>query len=222
VALILAAIVVAEAPEASGRNNPPLRSTETFTLNIYGSYLSSACGVEVVATLTATQRRNVYLGANEASPATEITTYEGEITWLARASGATYSDNLNSTLTIAYPQGIEIWKPARVTVVGRNGGTFPIGGGPAGTGILVYNATVYASYEGFPYWFTDGDPVYQLGSFDLTTRRICVTHGGRRAGAGRGRRAADRCGSGRPSSAGRAGGAAPSAAASGRPPGWRA
>jgi hypothetical protein len=173
-ALVLAAIAAAVAPGASARKSPPLRSTETFTLNIYDSYLSQACGVEVVATLTATERRNVYLGADEASPAGEITTYDGEITWLNRASGATYSDKLKSTLTIAYPQGIEIGAPARVTVVGRNGGTFPIGGGPAGTGILVYDATVYASNEGFPYWFVAGDPVHKLGLFDLASRRICA------------------------------------------------
>jgi hypothetical protein len=174
VALVLAAIAVAAAPGASARKNPPLRSTETFTLDIYDSYLSTACGVEVVANLTVTERRNVFLGADEASPASEITTYDGEITWLARASGATYSDKLKSTLTIAYPQGIELWKPARVAVVGRNGGTFPIGGGPAGTGLLVYDATVYASDQGFPYWFTESDPVYKLGFFDLATRRICA------------------------------------------------
>jgi hypothetical protein len=173
VALVLAAIAVAAAPGASARKNPPLRSTETFTLNIYDSYLSQACGVEVVADLTATERRSVYLGATEGSPAAEITSYDGEITWQNRASGATYSDKLKSTLTIAYPEGIELWKPARVTVVGHNGGTFPIGGGPAGTGILVYDATVYASNEGFPYWFVGGEPIYKLGLFDLATRRIC-------------------------------------------------
>jgi hypothetical protein len=174
VVLTLAAIAVAVAPEASAHRNQPLRSTETFTLDIYDSYLSRACGVEVVATLEVTERRNVFLGADEAAPARELTTYDGDITWLARASGATYSDKLKSTLEIAYPQGIELWKPARVTVVGRNGGTFPIGGGPAGTGILVYDATVYAIDQGFPYWFVDGDPVHKLGLFDLTTRRICA------------------------------------------------
>lgn len=174
VALTLAAIAVAAAPAASARTSPPLRSTETFTLNIYDAYLSRACGVEVVATLTATEQRNVFPGADEASPAREITTYDGEITWLARASGATYSDKLKSVVTIAYPQGIEIGKPARVTVIGRNGGTFPIGGGPAGTGILVYEATVYASDQGFPYWFLNGDAVRSLGTFDLTARRICA------------------------------------------------
>ena len=113
VVLTLAAIAVAVAPEASAHRNQPLRSTETFTLDIYDSYLSRACGVEVVATLEVTERRNVFLGADEAAPARELTTYDGDITWLARASGATYSDKLKSTLEIAYPQGIELWKPAR-------------------------------------------------------------------------------------------------------------
>ena len=81
---------------ASAHKNPKLRFTETFTLNIYDAYLSNACGVEVVATLTATEERTVFPGADEDSPASERTTYDGDITWLAPASGATYSDELKS------------------------------------------------------------------------------------------------------------------------------
>jgi hypothetical protein len=172
--LLLAAIAVAAAPGASAHKNPKLRFTETFTLNIYDAYLSSACGVEVVAMLTATEERTVFPGADEDSPASERATYDGEITWLAPASGATYSDTLKSRLTIEYPQGIGIWKPARVTVEGRNGGTFPIGGGPAGKGTLVYDATVYAQHQGFAYWFVNGDPVEEHGNFDRTDERICA------------------------------------------------
>ena len=56
-----------------------------------------------------------------------------------------------SVLHISYPEGIELLKPARITVVGQHGGTFPIGGGPAGTGVLVYDATIYAELDGFPF-----------------------------------------------------------------------
>ena len=71
-------------------------------------------------------------------------------------------------MRIDYPEGIELWKPARVTVTGLHGGTFPIGGGPAGKlGTLVYDATVYATDdEGFPYWFTEGGPSSMSGNFE--------------------------------------------------------
>ena len=79
-----------------------------------------------------------------------------------------------SLLTISYPQGIELFEPARITVTGQHGGTFPIGGGPAGTGVLAYDATVYAVIDGFPFWTLNGDPTFQRGTFDWTAARICA------------------------------------------------
>jgi hypothetical protein len=172
--LLVLALAAVAAPAASAHGEAPLRSSEKVELNIYDAHLSQACGVEVVATLSGTQRRTVYHGRDAASPAREIATFDGRITWLARESGKTYADRMGSVLHIAYPEGIELFKPARVTVVGEHGGTFPIGGGPAGTGILVYDATVYAEADGFPYWFVNGDPTVQRGTFDWTTRRICA------------------------------------------------
>jgi hypothetical protein len=165
----VAAAVVAPVAAAS----TPLRSSEEVNLNIYDAYLSQQCGVEVVATLSGTQQRRIYRGRDAASPARELTTFDGRITWLARATGKSYADRMSSVLHISYPEGIELFKPARVTVIGRHGGTFPVGGGPAGDGVLVYDATVYAEDQGFPYWFVNGDPVSQHGNFAGTARRIC-------------------------------------------------
>jgi len=174
--LLLLAVVCASVavPAASSHGTAPLRSTEKVELNIYDAYLSQHCGIEVVGTLSGVERRTVYRGREATSPAREVTTFDGRITWQNRATGATYSDRMASVLHIAYPEGIELFKPARITVVGQHGGTFPIGGGPAGTGVLVYDATVYAEADGFPYWFVEGDPVVQRGTFDWTTRRICA------------------------------------------------
>jgi hypothetical protein len=145
-----------------------------MNLEIYDSYLSRACGLEVFANVGFTEVRNVFLGETTASPARELATYDGDIKWFVRESGKSYSDKLKSVLNISYPQGIELWAPARVTVIGRHGGTFPIGGGPAGTGVLVYDATVNAEDGGFPYWFVNGEAVARLGTFDFTTQRICA------------------------------------------------
>ena len=170
---LLLTITAVAAPAATAHGNPPLKSSEQVNLNIYDAYLSQHCGVEVVATLSGTQQRRIYRGRDAAAPARELTTFDGTITWLARATGKSYADRMSSVLHISYPEGIELFKPARVTVTGRHGGTFPIGGGPAGDGILVYDATVYAEDQGFPYWFVNGDPVFQRGTFARTTKRIC-------------------------------------------------
>lgn len=172
--LTLAAVAAVVAPVATAHGKPPLRSSQEVDLNIYDAYLSQHCGVEVVATLSGTEQRRIYRGDDPASPARELTTFDGEITWLARTTGKSYSDRMRSLLHIVYPEGIELWKPARVTVTGRHGGTFPIGGGPAGSGILVYDATIYAEDQGFPYWFVNGDAVFQHGTFAWTTQRICA------------------------------------------------
>ena len=76
---------------------------------------------------------------------------------------------------VDFPEGIELFKPAHVTVTGSHGGTFPIGGGPAGHGTLEYDAFVYAvDDEGFPYWDVLGGPTSMRGDFDRTADRICA------------------------------------------------
>lgn len=172
--LALVALAAVIAPAASAHGQAPLRSSEKVELNIYDAHLSQACGQEVVATLSGTERRTIFSGRTATSPAHELTTFDGRITWQAPATGRSYSDRMASLLTITYPEGIELFKPARVTVTGQHGGTFPIGGGPAGTGVLVYDATVYAEADGFPYWFVNGDPTFQRGTFDATAKRICA------------------------------------------------
>jgi hypothetical protein len=173
VVLALAAVAAVAVPAADAQRVQPLRSSLTMSLDIYDQYLTGACGFEVSADVDFTERRTVFPGADSASPASELATYDGTITWNARERAKTYTSPLKVALTIAYPQGIDLFKPARVTVVGSNGGTFPIGGGPPGLGVLVYNATIYSVDQGFPYWFVEGDPISKLGLFDFTTHRIC-------------------------------------------------
>ena len=173
--LALVALAAVLAPAAGAHDQAPLRTSERFTLNIYDSYLSVQCDQEVVATLSGVERRAIFRGRTATSPAYELTTFDGRITWEAPATGKTYSDRMASLLHISYPNGIELFEPARITVTGQHGGTFPIGGGPAGTGVLVYDATVYALDDaGFPFWSVNGVPTFQRGTFDATARRICA------------------------------------------------
>ena len=72
------------------------------------------------------------------------------------------------------PEGVGFFNRAQITVVGRNGGTFPIGGGPAGSGHLVYDGFIYTvDDDGVP-WATEGDPIAMAGNFTSTTERICA------------------------------------------------
>jgi hypothetical protein len=173
--LALAAVVAVAAPAASANYTPPLRSSEEVSLEIYDAHLSQACDTEVFATLSGVYERKLVLGQAEGDAAYGVDTFAGQITWFSRTSGKSYSDGIRSKLQIQYPEGVELFAPARVTVTGRHGGTFPIGGGPAGYGVLVYDATVYAiDDQGFAYWFVNGDPISAGGNFDATAARICA------------------------------------------------
>jgi len=176
VLLALVAVAAALAPAAGAHGQAPLRSSERIDeLNIYDAYLSQQCDQEVVATLSGVERRTVYRGRSATSPAFEVSTFDGRITWQAPATGRTYRDRLDSTLHITYPHGLELFEPARITVTGQHGGTFPIGGGPAGSGVLVYDATIYSHDDaGLPFWSVNGDPLVKYGSFDWTAKRICA------------------------------------------------
>ena len=76
---------------------------------------------------------------------------------------------------MTFPEGVDFFKPARIVVTGRHGGTFPIGGGPPGYGRLVYDGFIYSlDDEDVPYWATEGDPIATEGNFEKTTERICA------------------------------------------------
>jgi len=172
VLLALLAVAAVAAPAAAADRNGPIRTSLELELNIYDQYLTEACGTEVVADLSGLLEKKVVVGKTAAH---EVVTFNGQIRWIARNTGTSYSSSLVNRMQIEYPEGIELWKPARVTVIGRHGGTFPIGGGPAGKGTLVYDATVYAvDDEGFPYWFVEGDPISMSGNFERETQRICA------------------------------------------------
>ena len=173
-ALVALAAVVAPAASAHGQA-PALRSSEKVELNIYDAYLSVACGVEVVATLSGTERRTIYRGRTATSPAHELTTFDGRITWqVAGHRQDVHATAWRACCTSPTRRASSSSSRPASRSTGQHGGTFPIGGGPAGTGVLVYDATVYAEADGFPYWFVNGDPTFQRGTFDATAKRICA------------------------------------------------
>ena len=126
-------------------------------------------------TLSGTERRTIYRGRTATSPAHELTTFDGRITWqVAGDRQVVHATAWRACCTSPTRRASSSSSRPASRSSGQHGGTFPIGGGPAGTGVLVYDATVYAEADGFPYWFVNGDPTFQRGTFDATAKRICA------------------------------------------------
>jgi hypothetical protein len=176
VLLALVAFAAVAAPTAGANPADTIQSTlELDGMSIYDSALSSACGFVVVAELSGIEERKVVLGKGERVAAHETASFRGEITWYA--NGKSYSDKLDSRTRVEYPEGIEeIFVPAKVTVTGTNGGTFPVGFGPPGHGKFTYDAMVYATDwdTGMPYYFETSEPDWTGPGFEKATAKVCA------------------------------------------------
>ena len=172
----LVAFAAVTAPTADARPSEKLRQSFVIErLDIYDSFLSNACGTTVTAVISGDQERKIVLGKNGRVAARENKTFDGQIQWYSEATGKSYSSRLKNKSEIEYPQGIELFLPAHVTVTGSNGGTFPVDDGPPGHGKFEYDAVIYAiDDEGFPYHFVDGEPTWTGPQFDKATARICA------------------------------------------------
>ena len=162
------------APTANAGKDRTLKSTfELPQLNIYDPALSERCGFEVVGLVEGTFEKKLVLGIGAGNAARETERFKGEITWIARASGKSYSDEIEATSKIDYPEGTDDWPlPAHVTVTGSNGGTFPFDGGLPGNGKFEYDAQIYSvSPDGFPYIFATSTPDFSGKSFQRADRQ---------------------------------------------------
>lgn len=169
-ALALAAVAV----PAAGAEPAPRPAQAEVEVELFDLHVSSACGSDVFAIVSAKLDTRIQRDRSGAVRAmTE--TLRGHITWFTRDTGKSYSSPLANVVHTEFPQGLEPQAPARITVVGLHGGTFPIGGGPPGAGVLVYDGTVVIADEDRPFVVADGsDPLAAFGNFASTTRRICA------------------------------------------------
>jgi hypothetical protein len=143
-------------------------------LEIFDLHVSTACDADVFANVTGTYDQRVNRDRN-GEVERLVETFRGEITWFTRGSGKSYTSELDSKTVVTFPEGVDFFKPARITVTGKNAGSFPIGGGPPGYGKLVYDGFIYTvDFDDVPYWTTEGDPVAADGNFTKTTERICA------------------------------------------------
>src|SRR5215471_6815662 len=172
--LLVVALAAAAATATGAKAAPPTSTRFDLELEIFDLHVSTACNADVFANVSGTFDRVVHRDRTGAvDRVTE--SFHGRITWFTRGSGKSYSSVLASTTRSEFPEGIDFFKPARMTVTGLNGGTFPTGGGPPGSGVLVYNGFIYSlGDDDTPYTTVDGDPISQQGDFTTTTSRICA------------------------------------------------
>jgi hypothetical protein len=171
--LALVAFAAVLAPTATAKGGPVTDSLD-LQLEIFDLSASTACGLDVFANLEGTIDRRLYVG-KDGKPAYQIEAFHGRIEWFTRGTGKSYSSSIVNRTRIDFVGGTdELFTPVVVTTTGEHGGVFPIGGGPAGHGTLVYDGFWYAQDDaGFLYWATDGPPVSMSGNFETTNRRIC-------------------------------------------------
>jgi hypothetical protein len=178
--LAVLAIGAIAAPAASANSTPPLRSTLEMELEIFDLHLTTACGGEwVFADVSFVEERKLVFDADGVG-AREVATMDGEITWFTRDSGKSYTSKLVNKTEIEYPEGVDLFAPAKVTVTVYHGNTFPVGIGLPGRGTVTYDAFVIVGGDAdeLPYWTVDGDPTSMNGRFAATlaenTARICA------------------------------------------------
>jgi hypothetical protein len=171
VLLALVALAAVTAPTAAA--TPPVSDSLELELEIFDLDTTTACGTWVFATVSGTAERHLYLN-DDGSIDRQVETFRGRITWLTRDSDKTYSSTIVNKIVIELPNGVDLFNPVRITVTGMHGGVFPIGGGRAGSGMLVYDGFMYAQDDaGFVYWAIEGAPISSGGNFDKAAQQIC-------------------------------------------------
>jgi hypothetical protein len=176
-ALLAVLAVVALAAPAAATTAPPKGGgfELDLELEIFDLHLTTACGGEwVFANVSGTYEQRVHRNRN-GEVERLVETMRGEITWFIRDSEKSYTSELDSKTVVTFPEGVDFFKPAHITVTGRNAGSFPIGDGPPGHGKLVYDGFIYTvDFDDVPSWTTEGDPVFAEGNFAKVTERICA------------------------------------------------
>ena len=128
------------------------------------------------ATVNGTFDGKLVLGTDRKPAAHETLKFNGHITWIAEESGKTYSDEIENTSKIEYPEGVDDFGlPAHVTVTGSHGGTFPVGDGPPGHGKFEYEAGfLIGGPDDLPFVFATSEGTWDGKSFERATEKICA------------------------------------------------
>jgi hypothetical protein len=153
----------------------PIREELVFSdITFEDFYLSDACGTTVLDTVTV--RLSVtFFPAAHGSPAHEVDTLNGSITYSSPDTGNSLTRPMNGTSHAVYPEGTEPGGPAVVTDSGVNT-TSLTGTAPPGSGQLVANGTIlFLDDLGVPITtFETSDIVSMRGNYAATTAEICA------------------------------------------------
>jgi hypothetical protein len=169
-AALLAAVII---PSASASR--PIHESITFEdVTFPDSYLTDACGTEVLDTVTVALTAT-FFPANEGALAHEVDTIRGTITYSSTESGNSVTRTMNGTGHAVYPEGIELGAPALLTLNGKNTASFT-GVAPPGSGQLTANGTiVFIDDLGVPITaFDTSDIVSLTGNYAGATAAICA------------------------------------------------
>ena len=170
--LTLVALTAIAVPAAEA--TPPVSDSLELTLGLYDEATTAACGKQVSADVSGLLEAHLYFAA-DGTVARQVERFRGWITWSTRNGGKSYSSSIANTTVIEFPEGVGYLNPVRITVTGTHGGVFPIGGGPAGAGALVYDGFIWSppGKGEFVLWAAEGDPISMSGNFEVATQRLC-------------------------------------------------
>ncbi len=167
---LIAAIVI---PTAGA--NAPIREEVVFSdVTFDDFYLSNACGTTVLDTATVSVSVTFFPAAH-GSPAHEVDTLNGSITYSSPDTGNSLTRPMNGTSQAVYPEGIEPGSPAHFTITGVNTSSFT-GTAPPGSGQLVADGTIlFLDDLGVPVTtFETSGIVSMSGTYAATTAAICA------------------------------------------------
>jgi hypothetical protein len=171
---ILVALIAAIAIPTAGAG-PPIREEVVFTdVTFDDFYLSDACGTTVLDTVSVTISVTFFPAAH-GSPAHEVDTLNGSITYSSPDTGNSVTRPMNGTSHAVYPEGTDPGDPALMTITGLNTASLT-GTAPPGSGQLVANGTIlFLDDLGVPVTtFDTSDIVSMNGNYAAATAGICA------------------------------------------------
>ena len=117
----------------------------------------------------------MFFPAAHGSPAHEVDTLNGSITYSSPDTGNSLTRPMNGTSQAVYPEGIEPGSPAPFTITGVNTSSFT-GTAPPGSGQLVADGTIlFLDDLGVPVTtFETSGIVSMSGTYAATTAEICA------------------------------------------------
>jgi hypothetical protein len=167
---LIAAIVIPTAGASA-----PIREEVVFSdVTFEDFYLSDACGTTVLDTVSVSVSLTFFPAAH-VSPAHEVDTLNGSITYSSPDTGNSLTRPMNGTSHAVYPEGTEPGSPAHMTITGVNTSSLT-GTAPPGSGQLVADGTIlFLDDLGVPVTtFETSGIVSMRGTYAATTAAICA------------------------------------------------